>query len=135
MNYYHYHGCDISEGISRNHARKILKEFGDAESVDLCNESDKRVALVRTPGHAFYVLAQDIVYRCNGKLVVEEAGTCIGDEVGVEETYQELFAWDEWGPREVDANGVIVLDDIYKYSDHGETLEFLFAGDLKDFKG
>ena len=43
--------------------------------------------------------------------------------------------WGEWGSREVDANGVMIVDDSDEDdSDYEYTLEFLFAGDLKDFK-
>ena len=129
-----YNGCDIGKGISRCHARKVLKTFGDAESIRLYDQRDKRVALVDTPGHIFTALAQDIVYRHNGKLVAAEAGTCIGDEAGIEKEYQILLGWGEWGPREVDANGVMILDDSDDDDSYLGTLEFLFAGDLKDFK-
>lgn len=102
-----------------------------------------RVAIVSTERHTFSVLAQDIVYRCNGKLIVEQAGHYIGDEEdeAMERKYRLLFGWNRWELYQEDTNGVNDLID----SDEDEedalfgglyeepTLELVFLGDLQDF--
>lgn len=131
--------CYIGEGISLSAAEKICQIFeinGDyAEEIRLYTPQDPRVANVTTPGHGFTVLAQDIVYRENGQLITETVGTFIGEEdEGIEKKYRILFGWDEYGPYEQDANGVIdLIGDDSEDDEEEDILEFLFAGDLKNF--